>query len=113
VKDLAKTGDAEKRMMICEYGLQVRQESAHGIVADLTTSGPSNASARASVWRAAAAACSNSSLVRITTSAIFINSFSNALRFSLSRSRPCSASPSCALVALARDARVKDSRHML
>ena len=38
VKELAKTGDAEKRLMICEYGLQVRQESAHGIVADLTTS---------------------------------------------------------------------------
>jgi hypothetical protein len=36
--DLAKTGDAEKRMMLCEYGLMVRQEAAHGIAADLTTS---------------------------------------------------------------------------
>lgn len=36
--ELAKTGDAEKRLMICEYGLQVRQEAAHGIIADLTTS---------------------------------------------------------------------------
>ena len=37
-KQLAKTGDAEKRMLLCEYGLQVRAEAAHGIVADLTTS---------------------------------------------------------------------------
>jgi hypothetical protein len=35
--ELAKTGDAEKRMMLCEYGLMVRQEAAHGIAADLTT----------------------------------------------------------------------------
>jgi hypothetical protein len=25
-------------MMLCEYGLMVRQEAAHGIAADLTTS---------------------------------------------------------------------------
>mgnify|MGYP000102943676 FL=1 len=36
--DLAKTGDAEKRMAICESGLMVKNEAAHGIVADLTTS---------------------------------------------------------------------------
>ncbi len=38
VTDLAKTGDAEKRMAICESGLMVKNEAAHGIVADLTTS---------------------------------------------------------------------------
>lgn len=35
---LAKTGDAEKSMLIGEYGLRVGTEKAHGIVADLTTS---------------------------------------------------------------------------
>jgi hypothetical protein len=33
---LAKTGDAEKRMLVCEYGLTVRNEAALGIIADLT-----------------------------------------------------------------------------
>ena len=36
--ELAKTGDAEKRLMLVEYGLKVNNEAAHGIVADLTTS---------------------------------------------------------------------------
>jgi hypothetical protein len=36
--DLAKTGDAEKGMLIGEFGLKVMNEAAHGIVADLTTS---------------------------------------------------------------------------
>jgi hypothetical protein len=35
---LAKTGDAEKRMMVVEWGLKVKQEKAHGLIADLTTS---------------------------------------------------------------------------
>ena len=35
---LAKTGDAEKRLLIVEYGLKVRTEKAHGVVRDLTTS---------------------------------------------------------------------------
>ncbi len=35
--ELAKTGDAIKWMAVCEMGLQVDQEDAHGIVADLTT----------------------------------------------------------------------------
>lgn len=35
---LAKTGDAEKRMMLVEWGLCVKNEKAHGLVADLTTS---------------------------------------------------------------------------
>jgi hypothetical protein len=35
--DLAKTGDAEKRMIVVEYGLKVNNEAAHGIAADLTT----------------------------------------------------------------------------
>jgi hypothetical protein len=36
--DLAKTGDAEKKMLIVEYGLRVKNEGALGIVADLQTS---------------------------------------------------------------------------
>lgn len=36
-QELAKTGDAEKRLMLVEYGLKVNNEAAHGIVADLTT----------------------------------------------------------------------------
>jgi Family of unknown function (DUF5309) len=36
--ELAKTGDAEKRLMLVEYGLKVNSQAAHGIVADLTTS---------------------------------------------------------------------------
>ena len=36
--ELAKTGDAEKGMMLAEFGLKVDNEAAHGIVADLTTS---------------------------------------------------------------------------
>lgn len=35
--ELAKTGDAEKRLMLVEYGLKVSNEAAHGIIADLTT----------------------------------------------------------------------------
>jgi len=35
--ELAKTGDAEKRLMLVEYGLKVSNQAAHGIVADLTT----------------------------------------------------------------------------
>lgn len=36
-QDLAKTGDAEKALLLVEYGLKVNNEAAHGIVADLTT----------------------------------------------------------------------------
>ena len=35
---LAKTGDAEKRMLIVEYGLKIRTEKAHGVIRDLATS---------------------------------------------------------------------------
>ena len=35
---LAKTGDAEKRLMLVEWGVKVTNEKAHGLVADLTTS---------------------------------------------------------------------------
>lgn len=35
---LAKTGDAEKSMLIGEYMLRVGTEKAHGLIADLTTS---------------------------------------------------------------------------
>jgi len=36
--ELAKTGDAEKRLLIVEYGLKITSENAHGLAADLTTS---------------------------------------------------------------------------
>jgi len=35
--ELAKTGDAEKRMVIAEFGLKVMNEEAHGAAYDLTT----------------------------------------------------------------------------
>lgn len=35
---LAKTGDAERRMLLAEYTLVVKNEAAHGVVADLSTS---------------------------------------------------------------------------
>ena len=36
--ELAKTGDADKRMLLVEFGLKVLAENAHGLAADLTTS---------------------------------------------------------------------------
>jgi hypothetical protein len=36
-KDLAVNGDSERSQLIAELVLEVRQESAHGIVADLNT----------------------------------------------------------------------------
>lgn len=36
-KKLAKTGDAEKRLIVKEYSLQVKQEAGLGLAADLTT----------------------------------------------------------------------------
>jgi len=36
--ELAKTGDAEKRMVIAEFGLKVLNEAAHAVVADLNVS---------------------------------------------------------------------------
>lgn len=36
-EQLSKTGDAEKHHMIVEFGLQVDNEAAHGVVRDLTT----------------------------------------------------------------------------
>lgn len=37
-EELAKTGDADKRMLLAEYGLRVKQEAGLGLAADLTTS---------------------------------------------------------------------------
>jgi hypothetical protein len=37
VDKLAKTGDAEKRMVVAEWGLKVKNEGALGLAADLTT----------------------------------------------------------------------------
>ena len=36
--DLAKTGDAEKKMLICETGVKISNEKAHGLIADLNVS---------------------------------------------------------------------------
>ena len=36
--DIATIGDAETKMIVTEFGLEVSNEAAHGIVADLTTS---------------------------------------------------------------------------
>lgn len=36
VQDIAKIGDAETKMVLAEYGLEMSNEAAHGIVADLT-----------------------------------------------------------------------------
>ena len=36
--NLAKTGDADKSMLIAEWGIKVNNEAAHGIAADLLTS---------------------------------------------------------------------------
>jgi len=38
IEKLAKTGDAEKRLLLAEYCLEARNEAASGKVADLTTS---------------------------------------------------------------------------
>jgi hypothetical protein len=38
VVELAKTGDAEKRMLVVEWGLKVNTDHAHGLLADLLTS---------------------------------------------------------------------------
>ena len=35
---LAKTGDSEKRQMLCEYTLKAKNESSSGKITDLTTS---------------------------------------------------------------------------
>ena len=35
--DIARTGDSEKKMLITEYSLQVSNEAALGVIADLTT----------------------------------------------------------------------------
>lgn len=35
--DMAKTGDADKKLMIAEWGLRVHTEKAHGLATDLTT----------------------------------------------------------------------------
>lgn len=34
---LAKTGDADKSMLLVEWGIKVKNEKAHGVIADLTT----------------------------------------------------------------------------
>ena len=36
-EDLAKSGDSMKKMIVVEYGLKVKTEKSHAIVADLTT----------------------------------------------------------------------------
>jgi hypothetical protein len=38
VNNIAKVGDADAKQLIVEYALEMRNEKAHGVVADLTTS---------------------------------------------------------------------------
>jgi|TARA_B100000035_G_scaffold313537_1_gene327488 hypothetical protein len=38
VQDIAKIGDADTKMIVAEYGLEMSNEAAHGIVADLNAS---------------------------------------------------------------------------
>jgi len=38
VQELAKTGDAEKKLIVCEYTLEASNEAGSGLIADLTTS---------------------------------------------------------------------------
>jgi hypothetical protein len=35
VQDLAKTGDSDKKQIIVEYGLEISNEAAHGVIADI------------------------------------------------------------------------------
>jgi len=35
VGDLAKTGDSDKKQLLCEYTLEMRNEAAHGIILDI------------------------------------------------------------------------------
>ena len=35
--DIAKIGDADTQLVLAEYGLEMSNEAAHGIVADLST----------------------------------------------------------------------------
>jgi len=35
---LAKTGLAERRLISCEYGLQITSQKAHGVIADVNAS---------------------------------------------------------------------------
>ena len=35
ISDLAKTGDSEKKQLLAEYTLEVRNEAAHGILLDV------------------------------------------------------------------------------
>ena len=35
-KELAKTGDSDKTQVLCEYTLEIKNEAAHGIIADLS-----------------------------------------------------------------------------
>jgi len=36
-EDLARTGDSERKQLICEWTLEVCNEAAHGLISDLTT----------------------------------------------------------------------------
>jgi len=35
IQDLSKTGDSDKKQLLCEYTLEVRNEAAHGIILDI------------------------------------------------------------------------------
>ena len=35
VVDLARVGDSEQKLLQCEYGLEISNEAAHGVIADI------------------------------------------------------------------------------
>jgi len=35
ISDLSKTGDSEKKQLLVEYTLEMRNEAAHGIILDI------------------------------------------------------------------------------
>ena len=37
-KDLARTGDSERKYVVAEYALCIKNEKAHGVIADLDAS---------------------------------------------------------------------------
>jgi hypothetical protein len=39
IHELAKTGDSDKREIIVEYGLEISNEAAHGVIADIDVTG--------------------------------------------------------------------------
>jgi len=39
IQEIAKTGDSDKRSIVVEYGLEISNEAAHGVIADIDVTG--------------------------------------------------------------------------